>query len=260
MRPDSRAVAAVRSAPVRSGRLLIVAGALFGSALVAALPAALGAQDAPRAGFVGRVTDADGQPVADADIRVGGVTSLGRTGLDGWFRVADAPTGLLWFGVRKLGYRPMADLIRLSPGDTVDVVLERIGPELDTVKVQARADAAWEREMRRFSQALDAAHFGDVMTADEIERRRPVLTSDLFRTMVGFRVVGAGGGVAVVGRGNCRPLIIVDGIPDGYMRVNDILPQNIRLLITYRSFAQLPSLFQFPTANRDCGAIVMYTM
>ena len=249
-------VAVPRFAPRRTARRLLLAGALLGGALVAPLPA----QDAPRAGFVGRVTDTDGQPIADADARARGVTSLGRTGLDGWFRVPDAPTGLMWFGVRKLGYRPVADLIRLSPGDTVDVVLERIGPELDTVKVQARADAAWEREMRRFSQALEASHFGDVMTADEIERRRPVLTSDLFRTMIGFRVVGAGGGVAVVGRRNCRPLIIVDGIPDGYMRVNDILPQSIRLLITYRSFAQLPSLFQFPTANRDCGAIVMYTM
>jgi hypothetical protein len=232
----------------------------LGRALVATFPDALGAQDAPRVGLVGRVTDADGQPVADADVRVGGVTSLGRTGLDGWFRVPDAPTGLLWFGVRKLGYRPVADLIRLSPGDTVDVVIERIGAELDTVKVQARADAAWEREMRRFSQALEAARFGDVMTADEIARRNPVLTSDLFRTMAGFRVVGTGGGSAVVGRGNCRPFIVVDGIPDGATRVNDILPQSLRLLITYRSFAQLPALFQFPTANRNCGAIVMYTM
>lgn len=224
-------------------------------------PSRLAAQDpAARAGFVGRVTDGDGKPVADVDIRVGGVTSIGRTGLDGWFRVPDAPTGLMWFGVRKLGYRPVADLIRLSPGDTVDVVIERIAAELDTVRVQARADAQWERELRRFSQALEAARFGNVMTADDIARRQPVLTSDLFQAMAGFRVLGAGGGATVVGRGNCVPFIVVDGIPEGALRVNDILPQSIRLLITYRSFAQLPAQFQFPTARRDCGAIIIYTI
>jgi hypothetical protein len=232
--------------------------------LLAVARAPLPAQGAPdaqaRGGFTGRVTDGEGQPVAGAEIRVGGVTTLGRSGADGWFRVPAVPAGLLWFGVRKLGYRPVADLIRLAPGDTVDVVIERIGPELDTVRVQARADAAWERDMRRFAQALEAARFGNVITADEIARRQPIVTSDLFQTMAGFRVIGAGGGAAVVGRGDCRPFLVVDGFPDSASRVNDILPQSIRLLITYRNFGQLPALFHGPTANRDCGAIVIYTM
>lgn len=235
--------------------LLLAAGPSVAAAQVAA-----GARAPDARGFVGRVTDADGQPVADADIRVGGVLTIGRSGLDGWFRVPDAPTGLMWFGVRKLGYRPVADLIRLSPGDTVDVVIERIVTELDTVKVQARADAIWEREMRRFDQALDAARFGTVLTADDIERRQPIVTSDLFQALAGFRVLGSGGAATVVGRGNCRPFIVVDGIPEGALRVNDILPQSIRLLIAFRSFAQLPAQFQFPTANQNCGAIIIYTL
>jgi hypothetical protein len=215
---------------------------------------------ATQGGLVGRVTDEHGAPVPDADVRVGGVTSIARTGADGWFRVPDAALGLLWFGVRKIGYRPVADLIRLSPGDTVDVVIERIGPELDTVKVQARADAFYERELRRFTQAVEAARFGRVVTADEIARRQPVLTSDLFQAMVGFRVIGSGGAAQVVGRGNCTPFIVIDGIPEPAVRVNDVLPQSIRLLITFSSFAQLPATFQFPTARRDCGAIVIYTI
>lgn len=229
-------------------------GLILTLGLLAFTAAPAGAQ-----GLTGRVTDESGNPVPDADVRVGGVGSIARSDYAGWFRVPDAPLGLLWFGVRKLGYRPVADLIRLSPGDTIDVVIERISAELDTVRVQARADAYYERELRRFSQALEAARFGNVMTADDIARRQPILTSDLFQAMVGFRVIG-GASITVVGRGNCRPTIVVDGFPDGALRVNDILPQTIRLLITYTSFAQLPAEFQFPTANRSCGAIIIYTM
>ncbi len=211
-------------------------------------------------GLTGRVTDESGNPVAEADVRVAGIGSIARSDYAGWFRVPDAPLGLMWFGVRKLGYRPVADLIRLSPGDTIDVVIERIGPELDTVRVQARADAYYERELRRFSQALEAARFGNVMTADDIARRQPIVTSDLFQAAAGFRVIGSAGSAMVVGRGNCRPTIVVDGFPDGALRVNDVLPQSIRLLITFTSFSQLPAQFQFPTSNRNCGAIIIYTM
>ena len=63
------------------------------------------------------------------------------------------PTGLYYFGVRKTGYHPATDLLRFAGGDTLDVVLDRVAAtkKLDTVQVQARADAAWEREMRRFA-------------------------------------------------------------------------------------------------------------
>lgn len=241
-----------------SGALVLIAFAARPS--VAEAQGVVSRTAAETRGLVGRVTDDAGDPVADAEIRVGGVLTIGRSGLDGWFRVPDAPTGLMWFGVRKLGYRPAAELVRLSPGDTVDVVIERIGAELDTVKVQARADAMWEREVRRFEQAIDVARFGTVVTADDIARRQPIVTSDLFQTMAGFRVLGSGGSATVVGRGNCQPFLVVDGMPAAALRVNDLLPQSIRVLIAFRSFAQLPAQLQFPTANQNCGAIVIYTL
>lgn len=211
-------------------------------------------------GFVGKVIDEAGAPIADADVRVGGVESVARSGFDGWFRVPDAATGLQWFAVRRVGYRPVAELVRLSPGDTVEVVLERISAELDTVRVQARADAIWEREMRRFAQAVELSRFGRVLTEEDIAQRRPIVTSDLFIGMPGFRVLGGGGGARVLGRGNCVPSIVLDGMPMPGMQVNDILPPSIRLMITFASFTQLPGQYQFPSTNRNCGAIVIYTL
>lgn len=210
-------------------------------------------------GFVGRVVDEKGAPVADADVRVGGVDAVTRTGFDGWFRVPEAPTGLQWFAVRRVGYRPVAELLRLAPGDTVEVQLERIGAELDTVRVQARADAQWEREMRRYAQAVELSRFGRVITAADIEQRQPIVTSDLFFTVPGFRVIGGGGAARVAGRGNCTPSLVLDGMPMQGMRVNDILPQTIRLIVTFTNFSQMPAQYQFPNTNRNCGAIVIYT-
>jgi hypothetical protein len=210
-------------------------------------------------GFVGKVVDDAGAPVPDADVRVGGMESMARTGFDGWFRVPDASTGLQWFAVRRVGYRPVVELLRIAPGDTVEVVLERIAADLDTVRVQARADAIWEREMRRFSQAVEFARFGRVITATDIEQRQPIVTSDLFIGIPGFRVLGGGGGARVVGRSNCEPSLVVDGMPMPGMQVNDINPLTIRLIITFASFSLIPSQYQFPTTSRNCGAIAIYT-
>ncbi len=227
--------------------MLLLAGGLT--------PALVGAQ-----GLVGRVTDDAGAPVSGADVRVGGVGTIGRTDGNGWFRVADAPLGLMYFGVRRLGYRPVAELVRLSAGDTVDVVLETLRFELDTVRVQARADAAWERELRRYDLAIESSRFGTVVTESDIAKRRPVWTSDLFLAMGGFSVRGTGPGARVLGRGGCVPTIVLDGLPAPGFNVNDIPPTAVRLLVAYRTFTLMPMQWQGPNSNPNCGAIAIFTL
>jgi hypothetical protein len=228
--------------------------------LLTTLLLAVGATPLLAQGLVGRVSDESGAPISGAEVRVGGVGTIGRTDASGWFRVADAPLGLMYFGVRRLGYRPVAELVRLAAGDTVDVVLETLRAELDTVRVQARADAAWERELRRYSLAVESARFGTVVTESDIATRRPVWTSDLFLTMGGFSVRGSGPSARVLGRAGCTPTIILDGLPAPGFNVNDIPPSAVRLLVAYRSFALVPSLWQGPNSNPNCGAIAIFTL
>ncbi len=228
---------------------------LFAALLMAAAP--LSAQGV----LVGRVADERGTPIPGADVRVSSVSQQVTTDADGWFRVSPMPTGLYYFGVRRIGYRPAADLLRFAANDTVDVTLERIGPELDTVRVQARADAAWEREMRRYNLAIDAARFGNVLTARDIEERKPIWTSDLFQTQPGFTVMGGGGGARVLGsRGRCPPAVFVDGQFVPGFGINDIQPRAIKLLVSYRSGASMPAQLQVPRANTNCGAIMVFTI
>lgn len=251
MRPMKRAGRGGRSVARTRRRAALALASLALTAATAPLMAQ---------GLVGRVSDETGAPVSGAEVRVGGVGTIGRTDGDGWFRVSDAPLGLLYFGVRRLGYRPVAELVRLTAGDTIDVVLESLRFELDTVRVQARADAAWERELRRFSLAVESSRFGTVVTESDIVARRPVWTSDLFLAMGGFTVRGSGPGARVLGRGGCLPTIVLDGLPAPGFNVNDIPATAVRLLVAYRTFTLMPMQWQGPNSNPTCGAIAIFTL
>lgn len=227
---------------------------------VSASPSQAAAQD----GVVyGRVINVDGRPLVGAEVRVGKVDGVTMTGDDGTFRVKGVPTGLYYFGVRQIGYKPVAELLNYDPGDTLRVTLERVKAvkELDTVKVQAREDARWERDLRRYDMAISAASVGNVVTAQEIDQRRPIVTSDLFLAQPGFLVVGAGGGARVVGsRARCSPAVYLDGLYSPGMRVNDVAPQAIELIVSYRGSSMVPSLFQDIRADPTCGTIAIFTL
>lgn len=237
-------------ATVRFARLLVCVGLL-----------ALAAPVAAQTVLVGRVVDEKGTPIAGADVQVGSVKGAFNTDADGWFRVNGVPVGLYYFGVRRIGYRPAADLLRFTPGDTIDVMLERITPDLDTVKVQARADAAWQRDLRRYELAIDAARFGAVITEDDIAQRQPLWTSDLFQTQSGFTVVGGGASARVVSsRGRCTPTVFIDGQIARGFNANDISPRFIKLMVVYRSATMAPAQLQLVGGDPNCGLIAIFTM
>jgi hypothetical protein len=229
-------------------------------ALLALCAAPAAAQDGV---LYGRVTSEDGVPLSGAEVRVSVLNAAVRTDANGQFRIPGVPSGLYYFGVRQVGFHPAADLLRFSNGDTLDIVLEPVEAtkKLDTVTVQARADAAWERDLRRYAAALEAARFGTVFTEQDIRDRNPIWTSDLFQTQAGFRVVGGGGSAVVYGsRSNCLPGIFVDGQLVRGMRVNDITPTFIKLMVIYRSVANVPPQYQDARVNSNCGTILLFTL
>lgn len=235
-------------------------GMIAAGLLLLMAPLGAGAQGGT---LFGRVMDVDGQPLPGAEVKLGPNDTKVVTGYDGAFRVPDMKFGLYYFGVRKVGYHPASDLLRFSVGDTLDVVLERIEAtkKLDTVQVQARADAALDRELRRYESAIQAARFGIVVTEADIESRRPTWTSDLFNAMNGFIVIGGGGSARVVGsRSQCLPSVFLDGQFAKGFNVNDIPPQFIKLLVAYRSAASVPPQFQDIRGNANCGTIVVFTI
>jgi hypothetical protein len=165
----------------------------------------------------------------------------------------------VYFGVRRSGYVPISELVRIREGDTVDVVLERISPELDTVVVQAKLDDTWERALRRYGVMLEDARFGAVITSVDIAEREPQWLSDMLYGQVGFTVIGNGSAAEVIGRARCRPNVFVDGMFARGFHINNMQPQihqdDDPVPQLHRAAPQL----QVPNADRRCGGIVIYT-
>jgi hypothetical protein len=209
--------------------------------------------------LIGRVTTAAGTPISGAEVRVSGRRGRVLSDATGYFSTPAQNSGLVYFGVRRAGYVPVSELVRVRAGDTIDVVLERLSPEMDTVVVQGELDETWERALRRYGVMLEDARFGAVITSVDIAEREPQWLTDMLYGQVGFTVIGNGSSAEVIGRARCRPNVFVDGMFARGFQMNNMQPQSIKMMILYRNFTALPTQLQVPTADRRCGGIVIYT-
>jgi hypothetical protein len=223
------------------------------SALLAGSAAAQGA-------LVGRVVGEQGAPVTGAEVRVSGVRTRALTDSTGHFRLAGVSASLVTVGVRRVGFRPVADMVRVRGGDTVDVVLLPLTTELEPVYAQREADQVWERALRRYGLMLESARFGSVITARDIREREPQWMSDMLYGQVGFSVIGNGFGAEILGRSRCRPNMFIDGMFAMGYNLNNLQPSAVQLMVLYRNFTSLPSALQVPMADRRCGGIAIYTL
>lgn len=210
--------------------------------------------------MIGRVTTEQGAPIVGAEVRIESRRARVLTDSAGYFRIPDVGNGLVSFGVRRLGYQPLAELLRVRAGDTLDIVLDRVSLGLDTVRVVAELEEEWERALRRYGIMLQEARLGSVITADDIAERQPQWLSDMLYGQVGFTVVGNGTGAQVLGRSSCRPNIYVDGLHTMGFNLNNMQPGAVQLMVLYRNFTALPSQLQVPFADRRCGGIVIHTL
>jgi hypothetical protein len=146
---------------------------------------------------------------------------------------------------------------------------------LDTVTVVAR-----EIE-RRLPYLVDAGFyqrrqegFGNFLTHDEIDKRDPLILSDLLKGMSGVRVTCTGARQCTVTmraattmffRGKCNPSVVLDGAllqPGGTggsgLHLDDLVnPFNIEALEVYPSPAGVP--VQYSGYLSPCGAILAWS-
>lgn len=233
-----------------------IVGALLSA--VPLLPAFAQGQGAMLVGFV---KDDLGRPLEGAEVRVRGRDQTVLSDADGRFRIANVPVGLLDIGARRIGFLPLADLIRFSPTDTVLFTLDHIGQRLDTVRVQRRADAAWERDLRRYASAVDASRFGKVVTERDIDEQHTQFTTDLLQSTSGFVVIGSGAGASVLStRGRCAPTLFLDGLAVPGYPLNNVSPRSIKLMVVYRDGVTMAPELLSVRANPACGAISITTL
>jgi len=202
----------------------------------------------------GVVRGPSGQPLAEAQVRVRDAAGVTRTDSLGRFTLSGQPAGTQLLETRRVGYRLGSVPVELRSGRTVEVTvtLARI-VNLDSIRIVAQRSRYREFEQRRKNG------FGRYLDQAAIEKQHPLETSDLFRMMPGFRVVGFGIDAHVVSTrgavsfsGSCTPNIVIDGIQ--HQDINLINPDAIGAIEAYPGPAGAP--MQYDSA---CGVVVIWT-
>jgi len=188
-----------------------------------------------------------------------------RTNAQGEFTISDAPTGTRRLEVRAVGHYPERRTVDVIDGaPPVRVAMLELTTVMASVNVTAARNSS--RALVEFEARRKSA-FGRFLTREDIERRRPVVTSDLFRAVPGVFVDGVrDSDQRVQMRGifdaRCDALIIVNGGVMPGMSAADLddfaPPRNIIGIEVYQP-GTVPAEFQQLSANTSCGVIVVWT-
>lgn len=205
------------------------------------------------------VAAADGQPLAGARVLVsGGARTV--TSERGEWTLVDAPAGTRILQVLAIGYYPerrRVDVVSGAP--PVRVALSTVRAVLDTVKVTAIRMSGSKLDGFRERQHSSAGYF---LTSEDVMRRQPAVTTEVFRMVPGMRVERDGFTTSFLMRGPfgwCSPGVYID---DHFMikllaeDIDDFVhPQEVAGIEIY-SDASAPAQFK---RMDGCGSVVIWT-
>lgn len=216
------------------------------------------------------VTAVEGRPIPDALVRIldGPET---RANERGEWSLAGAPLGTRMLEVRSVGYYPTRMPVNVvANGPPVRTALATMKDVLDTVKVVASRLA--NQNMAEFNERRRSGP-GRYLTAEDVRRRQPIVTSDLFRNMPGLRVERAElGDIQLVMRGTfaetCVPNVYIDGRHMRDLSADDVdswvKPDEIAGIEVYTG-PHVPAQFNpglgggGAQGGESCGSIVIWT-
>lgn len=244
-----------------SARSVVVADTMARTDSIARAPRRIHLGNGVVSGTVVAVEGGKPLPNAQVSITDGPQT---RANERGEWTISDAPVGTRMLEVRALGYYPerrRVDVVSGAP--PVRVALSTLKAVLDTVKI--RASRLSSGHVSGFHDRRRSG-MGRYITAEDIARRHPVVTSDLFRTMSGVRLEYGDMGVEryVLVRGNmsewCAPSIYLDGLHISGVTADDVDvwvgPNEIEGMEIYPGVGVPP---EYQRDMNNCGAILIWT-
>lgn len=213
----------------------------------------------------GIVTSAvGGVPIAGAQVGIASGPRV-RTNERGEWTLSNVPSGTRMLEVHAVSYYPERRPVNVIADATpVKVVLSTFKAVLDTVKVMA---GKYERERAGFTQRSQSG-LGRYVTAADIARKNPIVTSDLFRALSGVRLQldTTGFERQLLVRGGqgqdlwCRAPIYINGRVIDSLSADDIdsmvRPNEITGIEVYSAGTAPP---QFQQGLSGCGSIVIWT-
>lgn len=162
--------------------------AVAGVAMTVAWPSAASARQA--ATLQGVVVETEnGEPIPDVAVYIAGKAFSTRTGRDGRFRLTGLEPGPHILVMRKIGYQPRGFRFELTENhlttiDLGNLGIERQSLELEEIVVRERGGGG---RLSGYYDRLDRS-FGDFITRADIEKRNPLRSSEMFKTIPGVEV------------------------------------------------------------------------
>lgn len=233
--------------------------ALLGACLLGVR--SLGAQGATVRGVV---LDSAKAPVPEVAVAVVAVHQVTRTDANGRFTLTKLPPGEVEFSIRRIGYEATTLRKTVAAGgiDSLTVMLVELPEVLDAMSVTERHRRQGIEEFY-FRRAQGMA--GVFFTRDDIANQRASTPSDLMRATPGVRLVrvATGKGVRFQGttgirRGDCQPVVWLDGQAAPGMELDDIPLNDIEGIELYRGTSTTPGQFWRSGASQ-CGAVVVWS-
>lgn len=226
----------------------------------------------------GRVIEAgSSKPVENVEIRLSssdGPIARVITDSTGRFLLRSNIPGMYRLTTNHIAYAPVTADIELTAAQQVEVVLRVsvTATALPPIEVIARSRAPDPFLERNGFYDRKAAGFGLFRTPEEIERRKPYATTDLFQGLSGVRVFYAGirGKDIRITRAedpNCPPRVYIDNVivrSGGRTSRGDdapldalLQPHDIIGVEVYRSPSETPT--EFGGNQVTCGVVVFWT-
>lgn len=265
--------------PIRSARLLALAGA----ALCAAPVASAFAQSAPApsaptsaaparvdsmVAVAGTVRGPDGIGLAGAEVTltpkpVPGLITMARrifTDDSGSFRVPSMPVGVTAVAVRRIGFKPVLLEATLPSETPLFILLDPGVQTLSKVVVRDR-QRDYTGPLADFNRRRDMG-MGKFITRAEIDRRNAMRTTDMLRMIPGIAVYqGPGGSSMSIRNSRCQPLVWIDGTPalSGPLDVDIFAPFTLDGIEVYKGPSEVPVELRGPRGEERCGVIALWS-
>ena len=225
--------------------------------------------------IIGRVRDiATREPLSGARILASGTRLESISDDDGAFVLDAGIARLLTLHLVRLGYDSISVTVEAPTPSGQRFVFEmrRVAATLDTVVV-AESPTVWSAKLDGFEHRRLRGGGSYVLRA-EIERRRPLHTTDLLRRISGVRVVDSMGvrlvasarGGKLVHNGTriqnvpCVMRVGVDGqIKEWGFSADQIATEEIHGIEIYAGPATIPREFATQSADGFCGLVMIWT-
>lgn len=222
------------------------------------------------------VLDESKNPVIEAEVSVADSRRRRtlRTDSTGNILFESLMVGTATVEIRRIGFKPASVVSRIGVGDNaVTVHLRGATAELDAVRIVANRPIS--ARLDDYEIRLARGEANAVITREEIDKRNPIVLSQLLRRLPGIKIQDSSGSIVAVSmRGQkltrtpngqmamvqCVLRVMVDGtVMPALTSLDNIIPREIHGVELFLGGARVPLQLAGTRTDNWCGVIAIWT-